>query len=68
MFVAGYLATNVLGFLLMHKGVGMWRNKENRPVLFKEIKKDLLISLVYVIIIVILFYAGFIKVPVDLIK
>lgn len=57
--VLGYWLTNVLGFVLMHWGFSELREKENR----REMSKDLAISLVYTLLVVILILAGWIQPP-----
>jgi hypothetical protein len=45
--VIGYWLTNVLGFVLMHRGVADLRSNEKKAEVKSELKKDLLISLGY---------------------
>lgn len=62
-FVFGYLLTNILGFVLMHKGIrGLRGTKCN---IKEELKKDFLVSLFYTLLIVILVLFGIIKPPME---
>lgn len=62
-FILGYLLTNILGFILMHKGLQGFLEKKSR----REIKKDILVSLLYTSLILILVLLGIIKSPAELI-
>jgi Na+/H+-translocating membrane pyrophosphatase len=62
-FVGGYLLTNVTGFILMHIGIQGARRGEQ--VAGRNLKKDILISFVYVVVIVLLVKLGWLKVPTD---
>jgi len=59
--VAGYWLTNVLGFVLMHKGGQQLFAKENKPYARREIMLDVLVSLAYTAMIVILLRLGVLK-------
>lgn len=61
-FIFGYLLTNLLGFYMMHKGVNSLRKKIIKK---GELKKDLIISLIYVLLISISYILGWIKAPVE---
>jgi len=54
--VVGYWLTNVLGFVLMHKGAQKIRSSEAAPEKYsrRELLKDLAISLVYTVVILVL--------------
>lgn len=45
--ILGYWLTNVLGFVLMHRGLADLRTGEKKAAVKSELKKDLLISLAY---------------------
>jgi len=62
-FILGYFLTNVLGFILMHKGVDTFTDKKTNKN--KELIKDVLISLIYVAIILILVLTGVLKAPTE---
>ncbi|HCL81722.1 MAG TPA: hypothetical protein DHW81_05705, partial [Nitrospiraceae bacterium] len=56
-FVVSYLATNVLGFVLLHKGIRKTLSKDDSQKVrygWKDFLKDLAISLLYTFLIVIL--------------
>src|SRR5579859_7996588 len=59
--VAGYWLTNVLGFVLMHKGGQQLFAKENKPYARREIMLDVLVSLAYTAMIVVLLRLGVLK-------
>ena len=59
--VAGYWLTNVLGFVLMHKAGQQLFAKENKPYARREIMLDVLVSLAYTAMIVVLLRLGVLK-------
>jgi hypothetical protein len=59
--VVGYWLTNVLGFVLMHKGAQQMLSHENARYSRREIIKDVLISLAYTLLIVALIKAKVLK-------
>ena len=59
--VVGYWLTNVLGFVLMHKGAQNLLSKEEQKYSRKELWKDVAISLIYTVVIVILVKCGVLK-------
>ncbi len=59
--VLGYWLTNVLGFVLLHKGAQQMFSAEEKPYSRRELLKDLLISLLYTLVIVVLVEAGILK-------
>jgi hypothetical protein len=59
--VIGYWLTNLLGFLLMHLGARAMRSKESSPLPPHAWWKDILISLAYTALIVVLIKAGVLK-------
>jgi len=56
--VFGYWATNLLGFFMMHKGIKAMRSEPDQAALRREIRQDLLISLAYTLLLVVLFKLG----------
>lgn len=52
-FIVGYWMTNVLGFVLMHKGAKAVLAEQPDPYSRKELVKDVLISLIYTLVIVV---------------
>jgi len=59
--VVGYWLTNVLGFVLMHKGVRWLRSPQEKAETKRELWKDLWISLGYTALIVVLIKLGVLK-------
>jgi len=59
--VLGYWLTNVLGFILMHKGAQQAFAKEPKNYSKRDLAKDILVSLVYTLLIVVLVKAGVLK-------
>jgi len=63
MIILGYWITNIVGFMLMHHGVSDLLLKETKKYTKKELAKDILISVVYTVIVVLLVLSGFIQFP-----
>ena len=64
--IIGYWITNILGVILMHKGISDVLSKTERierKYTRKELLKDLVISIVYTLVIVILVMLGILKFP-----
>jgi len=59
--VVGYWLTNVIGFILMHKGAQQILSKQPKPYSRRDLAKDVAISLVYTVVIVILVQFGVLK-------
>src|SRR5262249_54070260 len=59
--VIGYWLTNVLGFVLMHKGAQQMISGKEQKYSRGELLKDVLISLVYTLLIVVLIKVGVLK-------
>ena len=59
--VIGYWLTNVLGFVLMHKGAQQMLSEEEQKYSRRELLKDVLISLLYTVLIVVLVKMGVLK-------
>ena len=59
--VVGYWLTNVLGFVLMHKGVRWLRSPQEKAETQRELRKDLWISLGYTGLIILLIKLGALK-------
>lgn len=65
MMVFGYWATNIAGFILLHHGAkGLVFDKKDQYGR-KEIIKDVLISFVYTIVVIIFVKIGWLKSPFD---
>ena len=60
-FVIGYWLTNVLGFVLMHKGGQKLLTDENRKYSKRDLVRDLAISLLYTVLIIVLITLGVLK-------
>lgn len=59
--ILGYWLTNVLGFILMHKGAQQALAKEARKYSRRDLAKDLIVSLLYTLVIVLLVKFGVLK-------
>ena len=59
--ILGYWLTNILGFVLMHKGAQQVLSKEEKKYSRRELLKDVAVSLMYTTLIVILIKAGILK-------
>ena len=59
--VLGYWLTNVLGFILMHKGAQSLLSKEERKYSRRDLLKDICISFLYTALIVALVKWGVLK-------
>ena len=59
--VIGYLLTNVLGFVLLHKGAQAVVSNERKPYSWRDLIKDVGISLGYTALIVLLIKLGVLK-------
>ena len=59
--VVGYWLTNVLGFVLMHKGLRWLRSPQERAETKRELWKDVWISLAYTGVIILLIKLGVLK-------
>src|SRR5262245_17969397 len=60
-FVVGYWLTNVLGFVLMHKGGQKMLTEENRKYSRRDLLRDVGISLLYTALILVLIKLGILK-------
>ena len=61
--IIGYWITNILGVILMHKGISDVFLKSEKKYTRKELLKDLVISILYTLVIVILVMLGILKLP-----
>ena len=61
MVILGYWLTNILGFVLMHKGAQQVLSKEAKKYTRRELLKDVGVSLLYTAVIVILLKTGILK-------
>jgi hypothetical protein len=60
-FVVGYWLTNVLGFVLMHKGGQKMIAKEEKKYSRRDLLRDLGVSLAYTLLILVLVKLGILK-------
>jgi hypothetical protein len=65
MMVLGYWITNVVGFMMMHHGAIDLFSKETKKYTRKELVKDIIVSLVYTLIVVVFILKGWIKFPTE---
>jgi len=65
MIIVGYWITNVLGFMLMHHGITDLTSKETKKYTRKELLRDLAISIIYTLIVVVFILNGWIKFPTE---
>jgi len=67
MMIIFYWLTNILGLVLMHKGITNIKSKHNVKECYtkKEFAKDIIFSLAYSLLIIILVYFGILKFPID---
>ena len=63
--IIGYWITNILGVILMHKGISDVLSKIERKYTRKEMLKDLVISILYTLVIIILVMLGILKFPTE---
>ncbi|MFH0808355.1 MAG: hypothetical protein V1888_01945 [archaeon] len=68
MMMLGYWITNVVGFILMHRGFTNVTSKENKKYTKKELIKDLMISIIYTLIVVVFILKGWIRFPTEYFK
>ena len=59
--IVGYWLTNVLGFVLLHKGAQQAFTSEDKPCTRRGLLRDILISLLYTLLIVVLVKLGVLK-------
>ena len=59
--VVGYWLTNVLGFILLHKGAEQILSKQPKPYSRRDLAKDVAISVLYTLVIVVLVQRGVLK-------
>jgi hypothetical protein len=65
MMILGYWITNVIGFMLMHHGYHDLISKEKGKYTRKELVKDIIISIIYTIVVVIFIKMGWLKFPLE---
>lgn len=65
MMIFGYWITNIVGFILMHHGVTNLVSKEQSKYTKKEVAKDIFISILYTLVVVIFVKMGWLKFPLE---
>ena len=68
MLIIGYWITNILGFILMHHGIKGLSTSGEKKYSKKDFLKDVLFSILYTLIIVVLVKAGWLKFPTEYFK
>ncbi|MFA6514372.1 MAG: hypothetical protein WCT50_03760 [Patescibacteria group bacterium] len=68
MMVIGYWITNIAGFILMHQGAKKLLDSDTTRYTKKELIKDLIFSILYTLVIVILIKLEWIKFPTEYFK
>ena len=63
--IIGYWLTNIAGFMLMHYGVKNMTSGGKSQYSRKEIAKDILISILYTLLVVLLVKVGWLKFPLE---
>ena len=64
-FVISYWATNILGFVLLHKGASEVVSKTERKYTRNDLFKDFCVSVVYTLVVVFLVVMGVLKMPTE---
>ena len=65
MMIFGYWITNVVGFMLMHHGVIDLISKEKSKYTKKEFMKDVIISILYTLVVILFVKMGWLKFPLE---
>jgi len=60
-FVLGYWLTNLFGFILLHKGTQTLLTEKTRKYSRRDLTRDLIVSLLYTALIVVLIKIGILK-------
>ena len=68
MMILGYWITNIAGLILFHRGVKDLVTKEKVKYSKKDFAKDVIISLIYTAIVVVLVKLGWLKFPLEYFK
>jgi len=66
--IIGYWITNVIGFMLMHYGVKDIVLKEKEKYTRKDFIKDVILSVIYTVVVVVIFEIGWAQFPMDYFK
>ena len=65
MMIFGYWITNIVGFVLLHHGVQDLVSKEKNKYTKKELTKDIVISIIYTIVVILFVKMGLLQFPLD---
>lgn len=68
MMIIGYWITNIVGLILMHRGIKGITASEDSKYEKKELFKDIFFSILYTLIIVVLIKIGWLKFPTEYFK
>lgn len=68
MIIVGYWLTNVLGFMLLHKGAHDLAVKHPKPYTKQALSRDVLVSIVYTGIVAVLAWQGWLQFPEELLS
>ncbi len=63
--VLGYWLTNIIGLVLLHKGITTAVRRQPRPYRRRDLLKDLAVSVVYTLVIAALAWSGVVKLPME---
>lgn len=65
MMIFGYWITNVVGFMMMHYGVTDMVSKKKSKYTKKKLLKDIVISILYTLVVVVFIKMGWLKFPME---
>jgi hypothetical protein len=68
MMILGYWITNITGLILFHQGVKDLVTKEKIKYTKKDLAKDVIISIIYTAVVVVLVKLGWLKFPLEYFK
>ncbi len=68
MMIVGYWLTNIIGLILMHKGVKGLVTKKNDLYTKKDLRKDMVVSIFYSLIVIALMALDWLKFPTEYFK
>ena len=68
MMILGYWITNIAGLILLHRGVKDLVTEEKIKYTKKDFAKDIVISLIYTAVVVVLVKLGWLKFPLEYFK
>lgn len=69
MTIVGYWLTNVLGFILLHRGIKNFVSPlTGEKEKMGNLKKDFVVSMIYTFLVILLIYLGWLKPPLEYFK